>query len=44
MGIKGKLASWLHIGVIILTVFSFFGAPYLYPTIHDRFVNTVNPY
>jgi len=44
MGVKGKPASWLHIGVIILAVFSFFGAPYLYPTIHDRFVNTTNPY
>lgn len=39
MGIKGKLASWLHIAVIIVVVFSFFGAPYLYPTIHDRFVD-----
>jgi len=38
IGIKGKLASWLHIAVIALVVFSFFGAPYLYPTIHDRFV------
>ncbi|PKM82917.1 MAG: cytochrome C biogenesis protein [Firmicutes bacterium HGW-Firmicutes-14] len=39
MGIKGKTAAWLHMAVIALVIFSFFGAPYLYPTIHDRFVD-----
>lgn len=37
-GLKGKKAAWLYLLVIGLAVFSFFGAPYLYPTIHDRFV------
>lgn len=37
-GMKGKPAAWLYFAVIIIAVFSFFGAPYLYPTIHDRFV------
>ncbi len=43
-GIKGKLASWLHIAVVVIVVFSFYGAPYLYPTIHDRFVNSDSIY
>lgn len=37
-GLKGKPAAWLCFVVIVVAVFSFFGAPYLYPTIHDRFV------
>jgi ABC-type transport system involved in cytochrome c biogenesis permease subunit len=37
-GLRGKAAAWLCFVVIIVAVFSFFGAPYLYPTIHDRFV------
>lgn len=37
-GLKGKPAAWLCFVVIIVAIFSFFGAPYLYPTIHDRFV------
>jgi len=43
-GIKGKLASWLHIAVVVIVVFSFYGAPYLYPTIHDRFVDSDSIY
>ena len=38
IGVKGKLASWLGLALIVLVVFAFFGAPYFYPTIHDRFV------
>jgi cytochrome c-type biogenesis protein CcsB len=38
IGLKGKKAAWLNFAVIALAIFSFFGAPYLYPTIHDRFV------
>ncbi|HEX3032658.1 MAG TPA: cytochrome c biogenesis protein CcsA [Bacillota bacterium] len=38
-GLKGEKAAWVYFLVIGLAVFSFFGAPYLYPTIHDRFVN-----
>ncbi|HEX3032412.1 MAG TPA: cytochrome c biogenesis protein CcsA [Bacillota bacterium] len=37
-GLKGRKAAWVYFAVIGLAVFSFFGAPYLYPTIHDRFV------
>ncbi len=38
IGVKGKLGAWLCFAIVALAVFSFFGAPYLYPTIHDRFV------
>lgn len=37
-GLKGKQAAWVNFAIIALAVFAFFGAPYLYPTIHDRFV------
>ncbi len=38
-GVKGTAAAWLCLVAVIVLVFSFFGAPYLYPTLHDRFVN-----
>ncbi len=41
-GLKRQAAAWVHLVVILLVVFSFFGAPYLYPTIHDRFSSTPN--
>ncbi|HEX3032018.1 MAG TPA: cytochrome c biogenesis protein CcsA [Bacillota bacterium] len=37
-GLRGKKAAYVYFAVIGVAIFCFFGAPYLYPTIHDRFV------
>jgi len=36
MGLKGKKAAWLGIFAVILVMFSFFGIPLFYPSVHEH--------
>jgi len=41
MGWRGRRASWLAVFAFILVIFSFFGIPLVYPSIHEHLKYTV---